>query len=171
MILSEHQRCTRDTHAPCPALSSGESLNTLRACSVVSGSLRPHGLLPARLLCPKDFPGKNTGVGCHFLIQGTFLTQRSNPHLSSPALAGRFFTPSSTSITWEAEHYKTYKVHNSISKRHPTYPPCVKNSYNSATKTNQFFKMGQRWYFLGDPVAKDSVLPIQGPGQWFQPLV
>ena len=35
----------------------------------------------ARLLCPWDFPSKNTGVGCHFLLQGIFLTQRSNPHL------------------------------------------------------------------------------------------
>ena len=46
-----------------------------RACvcahSVVSNSLRPHGLYPARLLCPWDFSGKNTGVGCHFLLQGS----------------------------------------------------------------------------------------------------
>ena len=35
----------------------------------------------ARLLCPWDFPGKNPGVGCHFLLQGIFLTQGSNPHL------------------------------------------------------------------------------------------
>ena len=33
---------------------------------------------PARLLCPCDFPGKNSGVGCHFLLQGIFLTQGSN---------------------------------------------------------------------------------------------
>ena len=33
-------------------------------------SLRPHGLEPTRLLCPWDFPGKNIGVGCHFLLQG-----------------------------------------------------------------------------------------------------
>ena len=37
-----------------------------------------HGLQPARLLCLWDFPGKNTGVGCHFLLQGIFPTQRSN---------------------------------------------------------------------------------------------
>ena len=36
---------------------------------------------PSRLFCPWDFPGKNTGVGCHFLLQGIFLTQRSNSHL------------------------------------------------------------------------------------------
>ena len=35
----------------------------------------------SRLLCPWDFPGKNTGGGCHFLLQGIFPTQASNPHL------------------------------------------------------------------------------------------
>ena len=35
------------------------------SCSVVSDPQRPHGLQPTRLLCPWDFPGKNTGVGCH----------------------------------------------------------------------------------------------------------
>ena len=49
--------------------------------SVVSDSLRLHGLYPARLLCPWDAPGKNTGVGCHFLLQGSFPTQGSDPHL------------------------------------------------------------------------------------------
>ena len=45
------------------------------------------------------FSSKNTGVGCHSLLQGIFLTQRSNKHLlTSPVLAGRFFT---TSTTWE----------------------------------------------------------------------
>ena len=36
---------------------------------------------PARLLCPWGFPGKNTAVGCHFLLQGIFLTQGSNSSL------------------------------------------------------------------------------------------
>ena len=34
-----------------------------------------------KLLCPWDFAGKNTGVVCHFLLQGIFLTQGWNPHL------------------------------------------------------------------------------------------
>ena len=49
--------------------------------SVVSASLRPYGLWPTRLLCPRNFPGKNTGVGCHFLLQGTFPSWGSNPSL------------------------------------------------------------------------------------------
>ena len=35
-----------------------------------------------RLLCPWDCPGKNTGVDCHFLLQGIFPTQGSNQHLN-----------------------------------------------------------------------------------------
>ena len=35
----------------------------------MSHSSRPHGMQPTRLLCPWDSPGKNTGVGCHFLLQ------------------------------------------------------------------------------------------------------
>ena len=46
--------------------------------SLVSCSLQPHGLLPTRLFCPWDSPGKNTGVGCHSLLQGLFLTHGSN---------------------------------------------------------------------------------------------
>ena len=48
------------------------SLTRVHVCSAVSDSL------PARLLCPWDSPGKNTGVGCHALLQGIFLTQGSN---------------------------------------------------------------------------------------------
>ena len=60
-----------------------------------------HGLYPTRLLCPWDSPGKNTGVGCHFLLQGIFLTQGLHLCLlrllcllspMSPALAGGFLT-------------------------------------------------------------------------------
>ena len=49
--------------------------------SFMSDSLQPHRLEPARLLCPGDFPGKNTGVGCRFLLQGIFPTQGRNPGL------------------------------------------------------------------------------------------
>ena len=48
------------------------------SCSVVPDALQPHGLHPTRLLCPWDFPGKDTGVGCHFLLQRILPTQGSN---------------------------------------------------------------------------------------------
>ena len=47
----------------------------------MSDFLQPHGLQPIRFLCPWDFPGKSAGVGCHFLLQGIFPTQESNPGL------------------------------------------------------------------------------------------
>ena len=63
-----------------------------------------------RLLCPWDSPGKNTGVGCHALPQGIFLTQGSKPRLRSPALAGGVLT---TVTTWEAPNalIVTYYTH------------------------------------------------------------
>ena len=67
--------------------------------SVVSNSWQPHGLQPTRLLCPGHSPGKNIGVGCHFLLQGIFPTQGLNHTSFSPALAGRFFT---MRAIWEA---------------------------------------------------------------------
>ena len=59
----------------------------------MSDSLQPPWAVATRLPCPWGFPGKNAGVGWHFLLQGIVLTQESNPHLlPSPALAGGFFT-------------------------------------------------------------------------------
>ena len=43
--------------------------------------LRSHGWQSAMVLCPRDFPDKNTRVGCHFLLQGIFPTQGLNPCL------------------------------------------------------------------------------------------
>ena len=65
LLPSYFQICNRVLLSVCVCVS----------CSVVSDSLQPCGLKPARLLCPWDFPGKNIGVGCHFLLQGIFLTQ------------------------------------------------------------------------------------------------
>ena len=58
--------------------------------SVMSNSMRPHGLQPSRLLCPWDSPDKDTAVGCHFLLQGVLPNPGIEP--MSPALAGGFFT-------------------------------------------------------------------------------
>ena len=54
---------------------------TVLACSVMSDSLRIQGLWPSWLLCPCNFPGKSTGMGCHFLFQGFYLTQESRLYL------------------------------------------------------------------------------------------
>ena len=68
----------------CPV--GGALLQLLLSCLVVSDSLRPHELQPTRLLCPWDFPGKSTGVGCHFLLQGAgldLLKREMEPRIQS----------------------------------------------------------------------------------------
>ena len=63
----------------------------------MSDSLRLYGLQPTRLYCPWDSPGKNTGVGCHALLQGDLPEPGMEPvSPMSPALAGGFFTISAT---------------------------------------------------------------------------
>ena len=71
----------------------GELLMLLFSSYIMSDSFWPHGLEPTRLLCPWDFPGKSTGVGCHCLLQRVFPIQGVTlMSLESPALAGGFVT-------------------------------------------------------------------------------
>ena len=90
-VCRGHNECgTQNTGATqlCPPIhhrwSSWPAGMNLLYCLVTQSCpalLWPHGLWPTRLLCPWDFPGKNTGVGHHFLLQGIFLTQGLNPNL------------------------------------------------------------------------------------------
>ena len=63
------------------------------------------GLQLARLLCPWDFPGKNSRVGCHFLLQGIFPIQGLNSPLSGGFLATE--SPGNTSVQLEASNFPT----------------------------------------------------------------
>ena len=59
---------------------------------IVSDCLQPHRLFPAKLLCPWNFLGKNTGVGCRFLFQGIFPPRDQTCVSYISCIAGRFFT-------------------------------------------------------------------------------
>ena len=71
------------------------------SCSVIPDSLWLYGLKPVSILCPWDFPGKNTGLVAISSSRGS-----SNPRIEpvSPSLAGRFFTSeppeSPSNIQW-----------------------------------------------------------------------
>ena len=68
----------------CPhGLNQSLNIVALCVCPVMSNSLQPLGLQPTRLLCLSNFPGKDTGVGCHFLLQRIFPTLGLNLHLLS----------------------------------------------------------------------------------------
>ena len=58
--------------------SSGCCCSVAKSCPTL---LQSYGLQPIRLLCPWDFPNKNTEVGHHFFLQGIFLIQGSKLHL------------------------------------------------------------------------------------------
>ena len=55
-------------------MKTAAAAKSLQSCN----SVQPHRRQSTRLCRPWDSPGKNTGVGCHFLLQESFLTQRSN---------------------------------------------------------------------------------------------
>ena len=76
------------------ASSSQQGVRAMAGTFVVAALCKLHGhsmcahslscilwTAAARLLCPWDFPGKNTAVSCHFLLQGIFLTQGLNPRI------------------------------------------------------------------------------------------
>ena len=76
-------------HEACGILAS-----CVCACSVAKSCLAlwdPMDGSPPGSSCPWDFPGKNTGVGCHVLLQEIYLPD-SGVKPTSPALAGEFFT-------------------------------------------------------------------------------
>ena len=75
---SSNHSFAREDLCPC---NLPPSLCFFLVCVVVSESLWLHGLWPTRILSPWDFPGKSTGMGCNFLLQGIFLTQGLNPLL------------------------------------------------------------------------------------------
>ena len=53
----------------------------------MSDSVQPHRQQPTRLPCPWDSPGKNTGVGCHFLLQCMKVKNESEVAQSCPTLS------------------------------------------------------------------------------------
>ena len=79
-----------------PPVSSSPACLSAQSCLTLCD---PMDCSPTRLLHPWDFPGKNTGVGCHFLPPGDLLNPGTEPVSQvSLALADRFFT---TSAIWE----------------------------------------------------------------------
>ena len=62
-------------------------MRQITADSVVSDSVRPQRRQPTRLRCPRDSPGKNTGVGCHFLFQCMKVKSESEVTQSCPTFS------------------------------------------------------------------------------------
>ena len=86
LLLSIHQQKIVAT-SPAWSKSFLSLLLTCSCCCLVTKLYltlwRPHGLQPARLLSPWDFPGKNTGVGCHLLLQKLWEGMKTHHRLTN----------------------------------------------------------------------------------------
>ena len=80
MALYPSSRMDNLLHSPCRCCCC-------EVTSVVSDSVRPHKRQPIRLPCPWDFPGKNTGVACHFILQCMKVKSQSEVAQSCPTLS------------------------------------------------------------------------------------
>ena len=113
-----------------------EQLSTqLLSCqvtSVVSDSVQPHRQQPTRLPCPWDSPGKNTGVGCHFLLQ--CMKMKSKSEVTQSCLT--FSNPMDCSLPGSSvhgfsrqEYWSGVPLQVSLNKeegnRRPRTPPAI----------------------------------------------
>ena len=93
--------------------------------SVVSDSVRPNRRPPTRLLCPWDSPGKNTGVGCHFLLHVSISSVQFSPQ-SCPPLCN----PMNRSMPGSPVHHQlpeftqthVHRVCDAVQPSHPLSP-------------------------------------------------
>ena len=105
--------------------------------SVVSDSSWPRGLQPTRLLCPWEFPGKSTGMGCHCLLRQNFCTPAKLPrhppvphhlHISPISVIGSSLNLPLPNLTYLHSYLSSLPFHPPIKclflhlKRSP-YPP------------------------------------------------
>ena len=96
-----------------PYMKSRKLLISIPVCvsrSVASNSLQLHGLQTIRLLCPWDSPGKNSGVGCHFLLQGIFPIQELNPGLLHCRQIPYHLSPQGSAIPVDKAIYLNLRV-------------------------------------------------------------
>ena len=86
------------------------------SCSVVSNSLRPHGLEPTRLLCPWDSPGKNAGVGAIPFSRGsswprdrTWLSWRQDPNQAYRAFVEHLLSTCGFGVFLQVSQWRNFR--------------------------------------------------------------
>ena len=122
----------------------------------MSESLRPSGLWPTRLLCPWDSPGKNIGVGCHFLFQGILLAQGLKLYLLSPALQADSLPAEPLLLLSNSEIQLANELWTPYSKSreyfwtkflNPTFPVQLEFFFNPKF-FRLFFKLKYSWFTM-----------------------
>ena len=105
--------------------------------SVMSNPLQPHGLYPA--WCPWNSPDKNTGVDCHFLLQGIFPTQGSNRCLLCLLHCRQIFN--------HLSHQPTHQLQSQFSKWKQNWVKTTESP--SSDKLVLGVKIAPAWEMLG----------------------
>ena len=103
-------------------------------CALSCLTLQTHGQKHSRLLCPWNFPGKSTGVGCHLLLQGIFPTQGWNPQ--APCWQADSFPPHHLGSTLSFllllfSHVHSFRPHELQQARLPCPSPSSRICSNS----------------------------------------
>ena len=104
------------------------------------------------LLCPWNFPGKSTGVGCHFLLQGIFPTQGSNPGL-----------PHCRQTLYCLSYLCMYESESEVAQSCPTLCDPVDSSLHQAPPSMGFSRQ-EYWSGLPFPSPEDLPNPGIEPG-------
>ena len=100
--------------------------------SVVSDSLQPHGLQPTRLLHPWDFPGKSTGVSCHWLLHGLGVFLLKNIIAWTPGFLSSFYIQLPWTLKSLLQHHSSKA---SILRRSAFFTVQLSHPYMTTGKT------------------------------------
>ena len=141
-------------------------------CELAASEGRKPVLLQTRLLCPWSSPGKNTGLGCHFLLQGIFQTQGSNPcllycrqiiyHMSN--WGSPYSSPQRTKTP--VVLVLVLGCVSSVTKLHPTFCDPTVNCQASLS-----IEFPRQEYWSGMPLSSSEDIPDPGINSslWHQP--
>ena len=136
----------------------------------MSNSVRPHRWLPTRLPCPWDSPGKNTGVGCHFLLQCMKVKSENEVAQSCPTLSNPMdCSPPGSSIhgifqarvlEWGAIAFSDLSLYLSFIINHCKGFPCGSAGKESACSVGDLGSISG----LGRSSGEGNGYPLQDSG-------
>ena len=123
----------------------------LQVTSVVSDSVRPRRQQPTRFRCPWDSPGKNTGVGCHFLFQCMKVKSESEVAQSFPTLCNPMdcSTPGFPVHHPLSEFAQTH-VHCGEGNGTPLQYSCLENPMDGGAWWAAVHGVAKSWALLSD---------------------
>ena len=143
-----------------------------KVASVVSDSVQPHRRQPNRLPHPWDSPGKNTGVGCHFLLQCTRVKSESEVVQSCPTQRPHGLQPTRLLCPWDFPgkstgvgcHYVVRCMKVEINEWSTSVYSCLENLMDRRAWLAQVHGVAQSGTQLKRMATHSSVLAWRIPG-------